>query len=139
MDQDLLQTSLQGFFVILLLVQFLSLWRVFEKAGVEGWKSIIPFYNFYTLLKIVGKPGWWLWMMFVPGANIVYFVWTINMLSKSFGKNEGFTFGIIFFGFIFIPILAFSDAEYSGPLGNKKEYINYGLKGYKFGKARLAH
>jgi hypothetical protein len=139
MDPELLRTSLIGFFVILLIVQFLSLWRVFEKAGVEGWKSVIPFYNFYTLLKIVGKPGWWVALLLVPGVNLFVFIWTLNMLSKSFGKNEGFTLGIVLLGFIFLPILAFSEDEYNGPLGNRKKITNYNLKGYQFGKTRLAH
>jgi hypothetical protein len=38
-------------------------------------------------------------------------------LSLSFGKDGGFTAGIIFLGFIFIPILAFGDAKYVGPGG----------------------
>lgn len=139
MDPELLRTSLIGFFIILLIVQFLSLWRVFEKAGVQGWKSVVPFYNFYTLLKIVGKPGWWVALLLVPGVNLVIFVWTVNMLSKSFGKNAAFTFGIVFLGFIFIPILAFDDSVYNGPLGNKEKLISYNLKGYQFGKTRLAH
>jgi len=139
MEQDLLRTSLIGFSIILILVQLLSLWRVFEKAGVEGWKSVIPFYNFYTLLRIVGKPGWWVALLLVPGVNVVIFVWTANMLSKSFGKNEVFTAGIVLLGFVFIPILAFDDSVYNGPLGNKKEAISYKLKGYQFGKAKLAH
>ncbi len=46
-------------------------WRIYEKAGQPGWAVLIPFYNFYVLLKIVGKPGWWLIWIFVPIANIV--------------------------------------------------------------------
>ena len=30
-------------------------WMIFTKAGQEGWKAIIPFYNFYIVLKIVGR------------------------------------------------------------------------------------
>lgn len=32
-----------------------GIWLVFEKAGESGWKSIIPVYNIYTLLKITNK------------------------------------------------------------------------------------
>lgn len=39
-------------------------------------------------------------------------------MVKSFGKEEGFTIGVIFLGFIFIPILAFGDSQYIGPSGN---------------------
>ncbi len=40
-----------------------------------------------------------------------------NLLSLSFGKQVGFTLGLIFLSFIFYPILAFSNAEYIGPAG----------------------
>lgn len=34
---------------ILLIIAY---WRIFEKAGESGWKSIIPIYNTYILFKI---------------------------------------------------------------------------------------
>ena len=40
------------------------------------------------------------------------------MISKSFGKDEGFTAGLLFLGFIFWPILAFGSAKYLGPYGD---------------------
>ena len=39
-------------------------------------------------------------------------------LSKAFGKDEGFTVGLVFLGIVFFPILAFSDAQYV--YGNEK-------------------
>src|SRR5215203_6758642 len=72
-----------------------SMWKIYEKAGRPGWEAIIPIYNIYILLKIVGKPGWWLILFFIPFVNIVFSVWTYNMLSKSFGKDEGFTIGLV--------------------------------------------
>lgn len=37
-------------------------------------------------------------------------------VAKAFGKGTGFGFGMAFLGFVFLPILAFGDAEYRGPL-----------------------
>ncbi len=93
-------------------------WKIYQKAGQPGWASIIPIYGAYILLKIVGKPGWWLLLYFIPLVNIVYFVWTYNMLSKSFGKDEGFTVGLLLLGFVFWPILGFGSAKYLGPYGD---------------------
>ncbi len=149
-----------AFVIILGLIIFLvaAMWKVYVKAGEEGWKCIIPIYNAVVLLKIVGKPWWWIFLMIVPfviGAIInmsaalngtvnpvttliafavnivgyVYVVWTYNMLSKSFGKSEGFTAGMLFLGFIFIPILGFGDARYLGPYGDKAAFEAYGQKG----------
>jgi hypothetical protein len=40
-----------------------------------------------------------------------------NLLSKSFGKSEGFTVGLILLPIVFYPILGFGDAKYQGPAG----------------------
>ncbi len=93
-------------------------WKVFTKAGQPGWACIIPFYNIYVMTQITGKPAIWVLWCCIPGANIVFGIWLINMLSKSFGKEEGFTVGLIFLPFIFWPMLGFGDAKYIGPYGD---------------------
>jgi hypothetical protein len=104
-----------GFVVFIILIA--AAWRVFQKAGKPGWAVLIPFYNVIVLLEIVGKPWWWLLLIiFVPMGNFIWGIWTMNLLSKSFGKNEGFTAGLIFLPFIFYPILGFGNAEYRGPV-----------------------
>jgi hypothetical protein len=60
----------------------------------------------------VGNPGWWFILMLIPFANIVFIIWTYNMLSKSFGKDEAFTVGLFLPGFVFFPVLAFGDEKY---------------------------
>src|SRR5215831_4452470 len=100
-------------------------WKAFEKAGQPGWACIIPIYNFYIMLKIGGKPGWWLLLFLIPLVNIIFLIWMYNMISKSFGKDEGFTVGLILLSFIFWPILGFGDAKYQGPFGNPQEYQAY--------------
>lgn len=91
-----------------------SMWKIYEKAGEPGWAAIVPIYNIIVLLKIVGKPWWWLLLMLIPFVNFVILIWTINLLSKSFGKTEGFTVGLIFLGIVFYPILGFGPAQYIG-------------------------
>jgi len=98
-------------------------WRIFEKAGQPGWTSIIPYINFFIMLKIVNKPLWWILWMFVPIANIVVGIWVINLLAKSFGKNESFTLGLIFLPFIFYPILGFGNASFQGKVEQEKTFI----------------
>jgi hypothetical protein len=105
-------------YVAIIVVLIVAQWKIYEKAGEPGWACIIPIYNIIVLLKIVGKPTWWIIMFFIPIANIIYAIWTINMLSKSFGKDEGFTVGLLLLGFIFYPILGFGDAKYLGPYGD---------------------
>ena len=56
--------------LILSLLSLISMWKLFRKAGQPGWKSIIPVYNMYVMLKISGCPGWWLALYFVPYVKI---------------------------------------------------------------------
>jgi hypothetical protein len=106
------------FLLILLaiwIVMIVAGWKVFEKAGEQGWKAIIPIYNYYVLLKIVGRPWWWLLLYFIPIVGFITLIIVANDASKSFGKGVGFTLGLIFLPFIFVPILGFGDARYVGP------------------------
>ena len=111
-----------AFFILiwlaLVVVLIAAQWKIFEKAGQPGWACLIPIYNIYILLKIVGKPGWWLIMFIIPVVNFIFLIWTVNMLSKSFGKDEGFTVGLLLLGVVFYPILGFGDAAYQGPYGD---------------------
>ncbi len=95
-----------------------AMWKVFEKAGQPGWAAIIPIYNIYIMTKIGGKPGYWTLLCLIPFVNLVFMIWLYNMVSKSFGKDEGFTAGLIFLSFIFWPILGFGAAKYLGPFGD---------------------
>jgi uncharacterized membrane protein YhaH (DUF805 family) len=92
-------------------------WKIFTKAGKPGWACLIPIYNIIVLLEIVGKPWWWLLLMLIPVVNLVFAIWMTNLLSKSFGKSEGFTVGLILLPIVFYPILGFGDAKYQGPAG----------------------
>lgn len=100
-------------------------WKIYEKAEQPGWACIIPIYNTYVLLKIVGKPWWWLLLMLIPLVNVIFAIWMVNMLSKSFGKDEGFTVGLILLGFIFYPILGFGRSRYLGPYGDPQKFEEY--------------
>lgn len=95
-----------------------AMWKVFVKAGQPGWAAIIPIYNIYIMTKIGGKPGYWTLLCFIPILNLIILIWLYNMVSKSFGKDEGFTAGLVFLGFIFWPILGFGSAKYLGPFGD---------------------
>ena len=109
----------------LAVIAIAGMWKVFEKAGKPGWACLIPFYNTYTMLKIGGKPGWWLLLFFIPVVNLVFAIWATNMISKSFGKDEGFTAGLVLLGFIFWPILGFGEAKYQGPYGDPVAFQAY--------------
>lgn len=94
-------------------------WKIFEKAGKPGWAAIIPIYNILVQLEIIGRPWWWLLLLFVPVANVVIGIMLLFDLAKVFGKGTGFGFGLLFLAPIFIPILAFGSATYLGPISGQ--------------------
>lgn len=103
------------FFLIyigIVVFMIISMWKVFEKANQPGWASIVPIYNIIVMMEIAKKPTWWVAMFFIPIANIVFMIMALNGISKNFGKDEGFTAGLVLLGIVFWPILAFGDAQY---------------------------
>ena len=98
-----------------------SMWKIFTKAGKPGWAILIPIYDIIIMLEIAGKPWWWLLLiMFVPIANVIMLIWMLNLIVLGFGKTSGFTIGVLLLPFIFIPILGFGSAKYTGPVGEVK-------------------
>ncbi|QHS62504.1 DUF5684 domain-containing protein [Chitinophaga agri] len=108
------------FFIGIMVFYTICNWKIFTKAGKPGWACLVPIYGTIVMLEIVGKPWWYIFMFMIPIYG--WFVLPIQLthhLSKSFGKDVGFTLGLLFLGFIFVPLLAFSsDIQYVGPYGN---------------------
>ncbi len=94
----------------------ICMWKIFVKAGRPGWAAIIPFYNIFIEIEIAGLPWWVFLFIFIPGANAVALILISINLAKVFAKSTGFAVGLIFLGFIFIPILAFDDSKYIAPV-----------------------
>lgn len=114
--------------LIVAVVGIVALWKTFVKAGQPGWAAIIPIYNFYIMLQVIGRPTWWLVLLLLPivpfvgpiAFMVVYIVISLD-LAKSFGKSPAF--GIIalwLFSIIGYLILGFGDAKYVGPAALKK-------------------
>jgi hypothetical protein len=97
------------------LFEIIAFWKVFAKAGRGGWECLIPIWNTYVMLKIAGKPGWWLILLLIPLVNIVVGIMVLIDLAKAFGKGTGFALGLVFLGFIFYPILGYGDAKFVKP------------------------
>lgn len=102
-------------YLAVILAVIIGGWKMFEKAGQPGWGILIPILNMYFMCKIAGRPGWWVILMFIPIVSIIIAVILMVDIAKSFGQGIGFALGLIFLGFIFIPILGFGSAEYQGP------------------------
>jgi len=102
----------------LMVVCIAGMWKVFVKAGQPGWAVLIPIYNAFILLKIAGRPAWWLVLFIIPLVNFVVIALVSIDIAKSFGQTA--VFGIVLLlllGGIGYLILGFGSAKYIGPAG----------------------
>lgn len=107
--------------LILMVLQFASMWILFTKAGEKGWHALVPVYNMFRWYKIVwGGSYWMLLLMFVPIVNFVFAIMLLNNISKAYGHGVGFTVLLLFFSSIMYMILAFGSSQYIGPKGLPK-------------------
>lgn len=109
-------------------------WKIFDKAGVAGWKSLIPIYNIYKYCQIIGI-SFWINVLLIPlvagilagiinnptittiinAAYSLYIcIYTGIKTGKAFGKSTGFIVGLILLTNIFELILAFGSSKYVG-------------------------
>jgi len=107
--------SMLGIFAILLVI--VGYWKTFDKAQQPGWASLIPILNIYFLIKIAGRPAWWLLLYLIPVVNIViHFIVAVDV-GKNFNKD--ILFSLILLGlapFIGYILLGFtSKTLYTGP------------------------
>lgn len=111
------------FAIVFYVLQVVAMWKIFEKAGEAGWKSLIPIYNLYILLKII-RFNWLLLLglliFIIPivgwVVGVIYmFVLQVIIcyrLARSFGKELGYTIGLLLLAPIFYLMLGFGDAKY---------------------------
>ncbi len=106
-------------------------WLIFEKAGHEGWKAIIPVYHHVILTRIAGLSAWWtlpllLVIPFVKAHNAgakllclallaIWWIWLCQRIAKRFGKGVGFGLGLAVpvTDFYFRTALAFDKSTYN--------------------------
>ncbi|HMH23483.1 MAG TPA: S26 family signal peptidase [Puia sp.] len=59
---------------------------LFKKAGVPGWKGLVPVYNSYLMLQVSKRPLYWFYLQFIPVVG-----WFISLgiyieFIKTFGQ-----------------------------------------------------
>lgn len=77
---DLLIIILSFYFIS----SHLGLYLLFQKAGVAGWKALIPFYGTYVAVKLIHKPLWWVAVYYIPFVGFIVWVGIIVELLKQF-------------------------------------------------------
>ena len=122
--------------VVIVLLNIIGLFKIYQKMGKPGWKGIIPFYNMYGLYdELWDKKYFWGYLlaqavMLNPSSpsgllfSVADLVLSVAMivvvmklyikLAKAFGKGTGFGVLTFFFAPICLAVLGFGSAEYEG-------------------------
>ena len=114
-DYTTIDTGFPWFFFIVgmaaVVMMIVATWTLYEKAGEPGWASLVPIYNMVVYVRIAGLEWWWVILMFIPLVNVFVGVFLSIRVAELFGKGTSFGIGMALLPWIFIPILAFSDAQ----------------------------
>lgn len=130
--------ALAMFFLISYLLEVAACWRIFEKAGHSGWKSLIPVYNSYIRYRLAWRPLWF-WIsgallacsfalgMLPLAENVASTVSSIIgvagtlihlvsnfRLGRVFGRGVLFSLALAVFPPLFTMILGFGGSQYQG-------------------------
>tara|TARA_Y100000385_G_C13104628_1_gene646758 strand:+ start:393 stop:1991 length:1599 start_codon:yes stop_codon:yes gene_type:complete len=95
------------FFILFYILLSISLFFLFPKTGVEGWKGLVPGLNFVEWAEVVGRPKWFGLLAFVPIVNFFIVTGMAVAMAKSFGRNG---FGEAALAVLYAPILFFKYA-----------------------------
>lgn len=128
---EMLIATLGILFVVLLIIcipliilYIVGLWRLFQKAGKNGWEAIIPFYNSWVLVEISGL-SWWYFLLMISDSittlldidkldgicsliSIVVTFFCCYNISKKLHNGTGFAVLMTLFPLIVIPIIGLS-------------------------------
>lgn len=87
----MLGSFLVGILVFYIFV-IIALWKIFTKAGIKGWKSLIPIYNLYCAYKMVGiSPLWVLWQFLSVAAYIIALVCALGDRAEAYFNSADAT------------------------------------------------
>ncbi len=128
-------TFFMTFFLIALVFAIIALvanYKLYEKAGVEGWKSLIPFYNVYVATVDIAKLDviWFilLFLAFIPfigglvaavaGINIIY-----SICRRFTPESDLRIIATILYG-IFVFIFAFGNFKYDNGTYSRNGFFN---------------
>ena len=89
-----------------------GMYGMFKKAGMEGWKAFIPFYNTWLIVTKSNIRRYWFWLQLIPIAGQFITIWITIIFVMHFKKvSVPDHAATVFFPFIYFPYLGFSKKE----------------------------
>jgi signal peptidase I len=103
-------------FIVATLSWHIGLYGMFKKAGIDGWKAFVPFYNTWCMVTKMNLKKYWFFLQLIPIAGQFITIWITIKFVEHFGRF-GFLHhaATVFFPFLYFPYLGFSNKErYAG-------------------------
>jgi signal peptidase I len=116
-------------FILATLGWHIGLYGMFTKAGIPGWKALVPFYNTWCMVDKMKLPRYWFFLQFFPIAGQFISIWITIKFVEHFGR----------FGFLHHALTALVPFAYFPYLGFSKQERYAGeavVKNYKKSGAR---
>jgi signal peptidase I len=76
------------FFGAVQAIHYFGTWKLYVKAGRKSWEAAIPVYNSIVLMKIINRPTWWTFLLFIPVINLIMFPVIWVEILRSFGRKS---------------------------------------------------
>jgi signal peptidase I len=94
----------------------IGLYGMFKKAGIEGWKAFVPFYNTWCMVEKMPLKKYWFFLQLIPIAGQFITIWICIKFVEHFGRF-GFWHhaATVLVPFAYFPYMGFSKGErYAG-------------------------
>ena len=99
-------------FIVCAVLWHIGLFGMFKKAGIEGWKAFIPFYNTWCMVEKMQLNKGWFYLQFIPIAGQFITIWITIKFVEHFGRFHFLHHAAtVLFPFAYFPYLGFSKNE----------------------------
>ncbi|MDR1876977.1 MAG: signal peptidase I [Flavobacteriaceae bacterium] len=114
------------FAVVSNILYFVTTWKLFQKAGRKAWESLIPFYNITITLKIIHRPWWWIFIVFIPIVGPIMSAVILVDFIRHYNRRSFFdALLVLFLSLIFLGYLNYSSqTQYTGKEERKETLLS---------------
>lgn len=116
-------------FIIGTLGWHIGMFGMFKKAGIEGWKALVPFYNTWCMVQKMELKKYWFFLQFIPIAGQFITIWICIKFVEHFGRF-GFWHhaATVFLPLFYFPYLGYSKNERYAGIEVVKNYKKSGIR-----------
>ncbi len=116
-------------FILATIGWHIGLYGMFKKAGIEGWKAFVPFYNTWCMVQKMELKKYWFFFQLIPIAGQFITIWILIKFVEHFGRfNFWHHAAAVFLPFLYLPYLGFNKQERYAGIAVVKNYKKSGAR-----------